>query len=370
MKIVVTHVPAGAGHQRASEALVSAFHQLHFPGEVKLFSALEGMDPWYRWCFTRGYLYLIHRAPSLWGALYHLTDCKPIFRFIQAAHRRNNASHGKELEEIFLRIQPEILLGTHFFPMEVASSLKARGKLSSRLFTVITDYIPHALWVAPHIDGYFVGSQAAREYLMERGVRAQQIEVTGVPIDQKFSTREDRTTLGRKLGIDPGRFTILIGSGGSGTGPVVQLVQRLGRKDVPTQLIVVAGNNTTLFQSLELLRPRLKIPVKNYGFIHHMDELMDVSDLMISKAGGLTCAEALAKNLPLILAHSIPGQESRNARLLERWGCAIRTNHLDLIPSLVEDLRKNPKKLHEMSQKAKALASPAAALEIAKKVSL
>ena len=362
---MVAHVPAGSGHQRAAQAMVAALATLRPTPQVFLINALEGMDAWYRWLFTRGYSQMIQRFPWAWGFLYHLTDARSFFQGVQSLHRRNNSLHGKKLETILLDLNPGVILGTHFFPMEVAGNLKVQGKLTAKLFTVITDYIPHALWVANGIDRYLVGAQKTQEYLLGRGVPENGVSVTGVPIDPKFSDKTDRNSLGRGLGIDPASFTILIASGGSGTGPLLELVKRLG-KDDSLQLLVVAGNNPLLFQSLERLRPQIRSPLTIYGFIQNMDELMEVSDVMVTKAGGLTCAEAMAKGLPLIFVSSIPGQESRNASVLAQWGCALTAEHPREVPLLIENLKKNRQQREAMSQKARAHALPQAALEIAR----
>ncbi|MBI3332509.1 MAG: hypothetical protein HYZ93_00240 [Candidatus Omnitrophica bacterium] len=366
MKAVVTYVPAGSGHQRAAEAIHQALTEQGDSTRPTLLDALDGADAGYRWAFTRGYLNLIDRNPLVWSLLYHLTDLSLLSRAVQLLHRLNNRWHGRGLEKILLDERPDAVVATHFFPAEVASHLKSRGGCSFRLITVITDYLPHALWIAPGVDAYAVASPQSREALIRRGVPPERIHVLGIPIHPRFAGRADRIPLAHQLGLDPERFTLLIGSGGAGTGPVTSIVASLDAVRQPIQILVVAGKNAALFESLEKLRARIRHPIKVYGFIDNMDELMDVSDLIITKPGGLTCAEALAKGLPLFLTAPIPGQESRNARLLEEMGTAVWIRRIKEIPQRLSGFLETPQRLERLRQKAREAARPQAALEIAR----
>ena len=264
------------------------------------------------------------------------------------------------------RHQPDVFIATHFFPAEVASYLKLKGRLSARLITVITDYLPHAVWICPGTDLYVVGSNVTKNELVDRGVAEEKVQVLGIPTDPKFSQRSDRRALAQRLGVDPERFTVLICSGGFGTGPMEQLFRILSAVSEPIQALIVTGKNTALFHRLEGLRSSIPHALKIYGFVNNMDELMDVSDLMITKPGGLSCAEAMTKGLPMILSSPIPGQESRNAQIVQRIGSAILAENVVRIPSLIQELRSNPARLQEMAQKGREASFPDAAFNVAR----
>ena len=366
MKILVTHVPAGAGHQRAAEAVHLALAQVQPEAAPVLLNALDGADLWYRWTFTRGYLGLVDGCPALWGAAYNFSDILSIRRTIYRVHRWSNAWHGRKLESIFITHQPDVIIGTHFFPMEVAGFLKTRGRLRARLITVVTDYLPHLVWSAKGVDLYAVACAATQEELMRRDVPKEKIRVVGIPIDSQFHRREDRPALASKLGLEPDRFTVLITSGGFGNGPVAKLVQTFLRIPETLQLLIVAGNNDTLFRKLEQMRPRMHHRVKVYGFVRNMHELMSVSDVMVTKPGGLSCAEAIAKGLPMILTIPIPGQETRNARFIAGTGTGIVAPSIEAVPLLVSELQKNPKRIQEIAQRASEIVYPNPALSIAR----
>ena len=366
MKILVTHVPAGSGHEKAAEAICIALRQVKPEAETILLNGLEGMSATYQWAFTQGYLDMINRWPFLWGMTYHLLDLRGLAWAAYKLHRLSNASHGKILEQIVLRHRPDVFIGTHFFPMEVVSYLKQKGKLSAKLITVITDTMPHAVWISPGIDAYVVGLDLTKQELVRRGVPAERVQVLGIPIDPKFGLRPDRKELAQRLGLDSNLFTLLICSGGYGTGPMEQMVESLRKVPERLQALVVTGKNTALFHRLENARAAFPHALKVFGFIDNMDELMSVSDLLITKPGGLSCTEALAKGLPMVLTNPIPGQEQRNGRIIERMGAAIMAGRVERIPKIVRSLRSDPARLQEMKRKALSAARPDAAMDTAK----
>ena len=366
MKVLVTHVPAGSGHEKAAEAICVALRQVRPEAETVLLNGLEGMSSTYQWAFTQGYLNMINRYPFLWGLVYYSLDLRGLAWAAYKLHRLSNASHGKNLEQILLRHKPDVFIGTHFFPMEVASYLKLKGKLSAKLITVITDTMPHSVWISPGIDAYVVAMSLTKEELMHRGVPEERIHVLGIPIDPKFGRRSNRREVAQRLGVDPNQFTLLICSGGYGTGPVESVVRLLKDIRQPLQVLVVTGKNTALYHRLENLRPSFPHSLKVYGFVNNMDELMDLSDLMVTKPGGLSCTEAMAKGLPLVLVAPIPGQEARNGKIVERLGAAVMPDRLEQVPALIEQLRADPVRRQKMSQHGLSASHADAAVAIAR----
>ncbi len=366
MKILVTHVPAGSGHEKAAEAVADALRQLQPDAETTLMNGLEGMSSAYQWAFTQGYLDLIHRAPALWGVVYHLLDHRNLAWGAYKLHRLSNASHGKVLEEILTRRQPDVFIATHFFPSEVASYLKQKGRLKAKLITVITDYMPHSVWISPGTDLYAVGMELTKEELIRRGVPAEKVRVTGIPIHPKFARRQDRRALAVRLGLDPGQFTLLVCSGGFGTGPVERVIHLLKQVAEPMQVLAVTGKNTQLYHRLEKLKGSFPHALKVYGFVDNMDELMEASDLFVTKPGGLSCTEAMAKDLPMVLAAAIPGQEQRNGEIVERFGAAVTADPIERIPEIIRKLRADPAHLEQMGRIGTAAGMPDAAAAVAK----
>lgn len=338
MKILLIHVPAGAGHQRAAEAIFEAFRLKGSTASIQIVNALEYTDPGYQWSFSEGYLNVVRHFTPIWAIGYHLTNWRAMAPFFQRLHRRMNRLHAEALAQFILQERPDQVVGTHFLPMEVAGFVKLRWDLPTRLTTVITDFRAHTLWVSKGIDAYVVGSSQAAQDLKRLGVEEQTILSTGIPIDPSFARHQDPADLRRRLGLHPSHFTILLGSGGAGVGPVLTLLDELERVPAPLQILAVAGTNVPLYDQLVERAQKGKHRIQPYPFVKNMDELMEVSDLMITKPGGLTCAEATAEGLPLILVSPIPGQEARNAQVLCEEGAAFLARNPRQVLSEVLDL--------------------------------
>ena len=366
MKVLVTHVPAGSGHEKAAEAVSNAVRKIRPDAEVTLMNGLDGMSSAYQWAFTQGYLGVIHKYPALWGAAYHLLDLQGLALGAYKLHRLGNASHGKVLEGILMRHNPDVCIATHFFPAEVASYLKMKGLLKAKLITVITDYMPHSVWISLGTDAYVVGMELTKQELVRRGIPPEKIHVLGIPTDPKFGRKGDRQAVAARLGLDPEMFTLLIVSGGFGTGPVEPLVHALRNIREPLQALVITGKNTALYHRLENLRSTFPHNLKVYGFVDNMDELMDVSDLFVTKPGGLSCTEAMMKGLPMVLVAPIPGQEIRNAWIIEKFGAAVLAGPVKKAPGIIQELRRDPARLKEMAHRGSSAGRPNAAMETAR----
>ena len=211
-----------------------------------------------------------------------------------------------------------------------------------------------------------VGAAVSREELLARGIPSERIQVLGIPIDPKFSKPLNREQLQQRLGLDPKLFTVLICSGGFGTGPIAESVLALSKIATPLQLLVVTGKNSALLRQLEAKQAQIPHRLKLYGFADNMEELMTLADLMVTKPGGLSCTEAIAKGLPLLLVSPIPGQETRNAKILIKEGIAVRVPRLQEFPKLLEQLRNDPAQLAEMARRGKQFSLPDAAFSIAR----
>ena len=363
MKIVVVYASSGAGHQKAAEAL---FKVLCGRREVtaRLIDSLEYTTPLFHLLYPRFYLFLVRHLPLIWGFFYDGLNFTLIGPLLRRLRRGLNAMNGKRLEKFFLTEKPEVIVSTHFFATEVASQLKEKGKLNSRLITVITDLAIHSVWMAPRVDEYVVGAVDTQEALVRRGVPEDKISLLGIPIDPVFEKEEERSAVAKKLGISHETFTVLVASGGFGVGPIGLLVSRLSR-NAELQLLVVCGHNCSLYRRLEERTALLKERVFLYGFVGNIHELMSASDCMVSKSGGLTMSEALAKKLPTFILYPIPGQETGNRDVLARHRAAIPVRNIPDLEKRFEDLNRLRHDLMEVKDHIETFRQPRSAERIA-----
>jgi processive 1,2-diacylglycerol beta-glucosyltransferase len=236
------------------------------------------------------------------------------------------------------------------------------------LYCVITDFAAHPFWAFPHVDRYFVASQEAAAELAGHGVDPARIEVTGIPVDPAFGLSVGRAAARQRLGLDAGEPMVLVMGGGSGVGPLAELAERLAALAQRPRVIVVCGTNQRLRREVES-RPAARAGrVRALGFSHEVDVLLEACDVVVSKAGGLTCSEALIKQAPLVVFKPTPGQEERNAEFLERGGAAVHADSIADVEAMVSRWLAEPEARERVRAAAAKLAHPDAAERIARRV--
>ncbi|OGW83992.1 MAG: hypothetical protein A3C47_01275 [Omnitrophica bacterium RIFCSPHIGHO2_02_FULL_51_18] len=359
-KILILYASAGHGHEKAARAIFEAFQDSGSGHEVKILDALSLTLPlvgrFYRWV----YFTQIKYAPWLWGFSYYSTDCRWVYFFIRYARRAVNQVLGSPLHAFLEKENPDVIVTTHFLSTEIASFLKGRKKITSKLVTVVTDYLPHYVWTAPAVDFYAVAVEDTKKGLVDRGVPENRIRVTGIPIEKKFLESSPRKELLAKLGLEDDRFTVLITGGGAGIGGVEEMAERLSKLRVSLQILLVCGTNRALYERMSVFSKTSPF-VRALSFVNNMQELMEVSDVVIGKGGGLTVTESFAKGKPLILFRSVLGQERRNDRVVERYGAGFATNSVEEVVKKVSEIAQNPELRAQMAENVKRLSKPKAA---------
>jgi len=190
-----------------------------------------------------------------------------------------------------------------------------------------------------------------------KGFEKTQVLPFGMPIHPKFSEcglpKEQART---ELGLDPNKRTVLLMSGSMGYGNIKQTVLTLDRLPIDFQLITVCGNNTEAKAGIDAMKTRKR--VLNLGFVDNVEKLMDASDCIISKPGGLTTSEALAKGLPMIIVDPIPGQEDRNTEFLTNNGVAMSVTSTSTLDDIMYQMLADPRRMELMRESIKMLAKP------------
>jgi processive 1,2-diacylglycerol beta-glucosyltransferase len=210
-----------------------------------------------------------------------------------------------------------------------------------------------------------VASEEARNRLIKEGVPENNIKLFGIPIDPKFTKFHDRLTLINRFGLNPELQTVLIMGGGQGLGPIKDIVDELDSLDNEFQIMIVTGINKPLAKWLKERQPRNRKKMIVFEYVSNIDEIMEVASLVITKPGGLTTSEALAKGLPMVIINPIPGQEMNNAQYLLGKGAAVKAESAKGLRQEVSNLLLNRRLLFNMSMVAKEISRPEAAINIA-----
>ena len=365
-RVLILSVSAGTGHVRAAEALEKEFRQQPGVGEVRHVDALRFTNKLFRDFYSKLYIQLVQKAPTILGFVYRNSD-EPwkTDRMRLMLDRLNTGP----LERFIAKFKPDITVCTHFLPAEIISYLIGKGKLNARLSIVVTDLDVHAMWLCRTFHRYFVALEESKVHLQVLGFPAENITVSGIPIDARFGQHENRRLLRLSADFDPDLPLFLISAGAMGVSPAAGVLESLSRLRHSAQAVVICGKNTELkadlekqAREIEAIRPDLKFQV--VGYTDEMHRWMQMSDLFIGKPGGLTTAEALASGLPMVIVAPIPGQEERNSDHLLEKGIALKCNEFTTLAYKLDQLLDQPDLLAAMRERALAFSRPHAAQTI------
>ncbi len=270
-------------------------------------------------------------------------------------------------------MKPDAILCTHFLPYVSISERLRRAKINAPIFAVTTDFDVHQLWLDPIVTRYYVHHEESAWQLQAKGVQEERIAVRGIPVLSEFSGKRERRACRRMLGIPGERFTALVLSGGFGVGRIESLADQIVSTlaDFASRrftLVVVCGKNDKVRSHLEKKKFPHNIEVQIFGYVTNVHELMDASDVLISKAGGLTSAEAMSKHLPMIIVDPIPGQETRNADMIVEHGAGFLALDLSNVRYKLRRVIENPTLLRHARRGTFQLAKPHAARDIVRDV--
>lgn len=303
---------------------------------------------------SAGYLAMLGTVPAAYRTIYQAPVGSVTHRLIRTLLTQSVLSEIR-------RFCPTGIVATHPFPGSVAAHLRRVGRLSVPVAIAITDFMPHPLWVHEGADRYFVASDEADRRLQALGVPGDRVRVTGIPIGPAFAqTRSRRHVVGR-----PTRSVLVIG-GGLGLGPIVEAVRSLAESPQPgLRVVVVCGANQALWQQVhDLVAADERFQV--IGYSPAVPDLMARADLLVTKPGGLTCSEAMACGVPMLLLQPLPGHEEENAAYLTASGAAewVREDRVgEAVTDLLFDRRE---RLAFMAEAARLCGRPDAAGAIAR----
>ncbi|MCY0882196.1 MAG: glycosyltransferase, partial [Firmicutes bacterium] len=247
----------------------------------------------------------------------------------------------------------------------VVSLLKQNHKISSLNYVVMTDYSVHSQWIHPEVDAYFVGSIEMQEELLRRGIAEERIIVSGIPVDVRFRETVDHAAIRKNLGIGQEPVVLFMGGAYMPYDEYMRILKAIDHAQGSYTIIVVAGREKLRQQMAQIYQKQAYHRMIVLNYVTNVHELMAISALLISKAGGLTTTEALCRGLPIIIFRPIPGQEEANANFLVRNGAGLHAYSEKELTETVESLFLHPESLQKLVDNAVKLGHPTAALTVA-----
>jgi processive 1,2-diacylglycerol beta-glucosyltransferase len=257
--------------------------------------------------------------------------------------------------------QPDVVVCTHFLPAKLISLLLARGELQATMAVVTTDYDFQGLWLSSPFNRFFVARDETRAYMVDIGLPADRISVSGIPVKAEFSQAVEREALLARYGLRRDLPTLLISAGAAGGAYTKAIVAQTLRMRNTFQAVIVCGRNAQLKDEIEALIAPHAERYRVVGYTTDMPDLMQIATLFVGKPGGLSSSECMAAGLPMVLINPIPGQEMRNSDFLLEEGAAVRCNYETTVGYKIDQLLDDPDWLGRMAASARKLGWPDAA---------
>lgn len=361
-RILLMYISKVSGHRQATKAIEKSIKKVLPDASVSSVNGFGETFPLTETIINCLYMIGIRFFPQLWDWMYD--NPKLVERSHQTRERIFAQSHPK-IQRILEEHQPDTIVCSQAFPCGMVAHYKMKHQCRYKVIGVLTDYAPHSYWINDGVDYYVVPSEHTRAQLEQKGVDPHRIKVLGIPIRYTFAEEKPREALCEREGFEPSDPVVLIMGGGHGLGPIKQTVKALLASDQPMQLIVIAGANKGLWQWLQRVARQAPKKMLVYEYNPNIDELMTMADLIVTKPGGMTTAECLAKGLPMVIVKPLPGQERCNTEFLVDNGIGIHVKNMRCLAQEVAALLADPSRLHSMTMAARQHAYPYSAKHIA-----
>lgn len=309
----------GSGHTHAAHAIAAGLRKLSDQVVTRVLELGAFQHPVISsWVFS-AYRRTVTMHPELYGKLYHSQSQKSLSRLKSMALHKLFYS---KTQEIIQQLKPDVIVCTHPFPIIVVSRLKRVG-LRIPLCAVVTDYDAHGSWIENEVNVYLVSTPEVKAKFIRQGVPEHKLEVTGIPVHPKFWSPLNKEETRQQFGLNT-LPTVMVMGGGWGLIQDDIIIKAISRWKNKLQFVLCLGNNEKALRDLSAQRAWQHPNIRLVGYTKDIHKLMDVSDILITKPGGLTCTEAMAKALPMLFYSLIPGQEEENSHYFVENGHAYK----------------------------------------------
>lgn len=376
MKILIFYASYGGGHLNAAKSINDYIISNYPDNDVELIDCMKYVNKTIEKLTTAAYREMAKKAPWAWGKIYSDSQKGPLAHLSS----RSNKIMAIKLLRLLREKQPDVIISTHPFGSQMCSYLKRKNKITAKIATIMTDFSPHDQWLVGHefTDYFFVANDKMKNYLISKGITENKISVTGIPISNRFLKTYNKKEILDTYNLSEDKFTVLFFGGGEfglGKTKTAEIFESFVQESLKEkiQIIAIAGKNPKMKASFKEIVSKYSVNttttnttdttditnnVKILEFTNQVPELMSISDLVVTKPGGLTTSESLASHLPMLIINPIPGQEEENAEFLEDKGIAIWLRKNDDSKLIIENLLADNQKLNLMKENTKLLARP------------
>lgn len=359
-KILIFYASYGGGHLSAANSIKYYLSSNYENIDVELIDCMKYINKPIEKITTTAYNEMAKRAPWAWGKIYSDSQKGPLAHITT----RSNQVFAIKLLRLLREKKPNLIISTHPFGSQMCSYLKRKGKITSKIATILTDFAPHDQWLvgSDYTDYFFVAHNKMKEYLISKNIPENKIFATGIPISNKFLETFNTSKILSSLGLKENLKTVLFFAGGKfglGKSRTLEIFNTLVNDFNNIQVIAISGKNKKMYEEFnQIVKIANKTDfIKVFEFVNNVPELMSASDVVITKPGGLTTTESLVSGLPMIIINPIPGQEEENAQFLEHSNVGIWLKKQMNITETISNFLSDDEKLKEMKENTKKISN-------------
>jgi len=361
LKIMILTVTAGYGHHATANAIADAARQKG--AEVEVVDVLEQINKLLQEFVARGYLLTAKYMREAYRVVYRFLEKKDQNLSKYSIQNLVTALMAFKFEDFIYNYAPDAIVCTHVTAAQIINELKRRDKLPIPTVGIVTDYTIHPFWQdIPQVEYIVVGSDLLCHRAECKGIPASHLKPLGIPVHPKFAKKLPKEEARAQLGLELDKPVLLVMSGSMGYGNTAKLVEQIRSANKDLQILAVCGNNKAQYQQLTAMGD---VPgLHPYGFVTNVDLMMDAADCILTKPGGLTVSESLAKGLPMLLMNPIPGHEERNVEFLLNNGMALLVTKTFPVNEALYYVFHNERRLELMRECIRLYAKPNATEDI------
>ena len=358
MKLLVLAVPIGAGHMKAAKAIMQAVRKIAPDTTMRFENCFDWVYPLYGQAYARIYDFAQKKALRLIKFFYggvgvHSGSSQFMYKYHKALADRFS---------ILLReYRPDYILCTHFSPGYFAALFKR--DFGYKIGIVVTDYYVHPHWVNKEIDHYFIPHESLTDQIVAYGAQREQVFPFGIPIGLELEAGINKSAARKRFGLSNKRISATIMGSRVFGGEWYEVTREL--VDFDYDFLVLCGENKEAADKINKLKGKSKLKV--LGMVERIYELIGTTDILITKAGGITSTEAAQAALALLFANSIVGLEDKNEDFFVEQGAALRITK-ESARKVMHDLLTNRAKMSQMRKNLKRIGKKRTAINIARTI--
>ncbi len=296
-KILIFYGSFGGGHLSAARNIKEYIDTNYKDTETCLIDCVEYVNKSLNKITTKAYSDMAKNARWMWKKVYYGAESGTVSKISIRAQKLMAIKLNKLLEEF----KPDLIISTHFFSSYMCALLKKKKKTNAKIATILTDYAPHGQWLLnpAFVNYFFVAHEGMKENLLKRGIKEPQIKVTGIPLSNRFLANYNKEKVLSSFGLESNKKTVLFFAGGEqgfGKDKIFSMLKSIIENFPGLQIIAVSGKNKRVKNNFDIIvsKTNSNKTVKVLEYTNKVPELMSVSDLVITKPGGLTTTESLA----------------------------------------------------------------------------